>query len=286
MINQPTQNLIRNVIFKGVGKTELCKALAEFMFDTEDSLIRIDMSEYMEKHTVSRLLGAPPGYVGYDEGGQLTDAVRRSPYSVLLFDEMEKAHPDVFNIMLQILDDGRVTDSKGNVVNFRNTIIIFTSNIGSQDIIDLNGSDEIGDQAIMRERVQKALRENFKPEFLNRIDETIIFNSLSKSDLRGIVSLEIKRLEQRLADREMKLALSDAALDYLADVGYDPNYGARPLKRTIQRELETVVARGIIAGEYDNGDTIAVDVINDRLQVSSVVDVQSTREGGILGGVA
>merc|ERR1712232_1189320 len=287
-LNDPSKPIASMVFLgpTGVGKTELCKALSEFMFDSEDAIIRIDMSEYMEKHTVSRLLGAPPGYVGYDEGGQLTDAVRRQPYSVLLFDEMEKAHPDVFNIMLQILDDGRVTDSKGNVVNFRNTIIIFTSNIGSQDIIDLGSSDEIGDQAIMRERVQKALRENFKPEFLNRIDETIIFNSLSKNDLRGIVSLEIKRLEQRLADREMKLALSDAALDYLADVGYDPNYGARPLKRTIQRELETVVARGIIAGEYDNGDTIAVDVINDRLQVSSVVDVQSTREGGILGGVA
>lgn len=245
------------------------------MFDSEDALIRIDMSEYMEKHTVSRLLGAPPGYVGYDEGGQLTDAIRRRPYSVLLFDEMEKAHPDVFNVMLQMLDDGRLTDSKGTTVNFRNTICIFTSNIGSSDILDLNGSSEIGDQDIMKSRVTQAMRENFKPEFLNRIDEHVIFNSLNKKDLRKIVALETKRLEKRLEEREIRLALSETALDYLADVGFDPVYGARPLKRCIQKELETVVARGILSGEFSDGDTIVVDVIGDTLDVRRAINAAS-----------
>jgi ATP-dependent Clp protease ATP-binding subunit ClpB len=273
-LNDPTKP-IASLIFlgpTGVGKTELCKALAEFMFDSEDMMIRIDMSEYMEKHTVSRLVGAPPGYVGYDEGGQLTDAVRRKPYSVILFDEMEKAHPDVFNVMLQMLDDGRVTDSKGHVVNFRNTVVIFTSNVGSRDIIDLGTSDEIGDQEIMKERVTNAMKEQFKPEFLNRIDEFVIFNSLSKADLRGIVKLEAKRLESRLAERSINMTISEAALDHLADVGFDPVYGARPLKRTIQRELETVVAKGILRGEYDDGDTIAVDAKDEKLEMSKVVD--------------
>ena len=247
-------------------KTELCKALSEFMFDTEDALIRIDMSEYMEKHTVSRLLGAPPGYVGYDEGGQLTDAVRRKPYSVLLFDEMEKAHPDVFNVMLQLLDDGRLTDSKGNNVNFRNTICIFTSNIGSQDILDLDPNEE-GSREKMRQRVTQAMKDHFKPEFLNRIDEYVIFNSLNKNDLRGIVKLEINRLEKRLAERQITLDITGAALDFLADVGFDPIYGARPLKRTIQREVETKVAKGILAGEYGDGDTVVVDVANERLEI-------------------
>jgi ATP-dependent Clp protease ATP-binding subunit ClpB len=251
----------------GVGKTLLCKALAEFMFDSEDALIRFDMSEYMEKHTVSRLVGAPPGYVGYDEGGQLTDAIRRKPYSVILFDEIEKAHPDVFNIMLQLLDDGRLTDSKGTTVNFRNTICIFTSNIGSQDILDLNGSSDIGDQEIMRARVTQAMKEHFRPEFLNRIDEYIIFNSLDKASLRNIVKLEAKRLEKRLEERQIQLVLSEEALDFLADVGFDPVYGARPLKRTIQRELETVIARGILAGEFFDGDTIVVTVELERLAV-------------------
>ena len=254
----------------GVGKTELCKALAEFMFDSEDALIRIDMSEYGEKHTVSRLLGAPPGYVGYDEGGQLTDAVRRRPYSVLLFDEMEKAHPDVFNVMLQMLDDGRLTDSKGNTVNFRNTICIFTSNIGSSDILDLIGSSEEGDQEIMRERVTEAMRNFFKPEFLNRIDEYVIFNSLNKKDLRGIVRIETKRLEKRLEERQIQLSLTEAVLDYLAEVGFDPVYGARPLKRTIQRELETNVARRILSGEIRDGDVVLVDIVNDRLSIEPV----------------
>lgn len=197
----------------------------------------------------------------------MTDAVRRRPYSVLLFDEMEKAHPDVFNVMLQMLDDGRLTDSKGNTVNFRNTICIFTSNIGSMDILDLDGSTEEGDQEIMRQRVTQAMRDFFKPEFLNRIDEHIIFNSLGKDALRGIVRIESKRLEKRLEDRQITMALSEAALDYLADVGFDPVYGARPLKRTIQRELETTVARRILSGEIKDGDDITVDVVNERLKV-------------------
>ena len=246
------------------------------MFDTEDAMIRIDMSEYMEKHTVSRLVGAPPGYVGYDEGGQLTDAVRRKPYSVLLFDEMEKAHPDVFNVMLQLLDDGRITDSKGNVVNFRNCVVIFTSNIGSKDILDLNGSSEIGDQEIMKQRVTSAMKEHFKPEFLNRIDEYVIFNSLSKKDLREIVKLESNRLEKRLADRQITMAMSEDALDYLAEVGFDPVYGARPLKRTIQRELETPVAQGILRGDYADGDTIVVDMKNFNINVSRAIDAVAT----------
>lgn len=249
-LNDPNKP-IASLIFlgpAGVGKTELSKALAEFMFDSEDALIRIDMSEYMEKHTTSRLLGAPPGYVGYDEGGQLTDAVRRKPYSVILFDEIENAHPDVFNVMLQMLDDGRLTDSKGNTVNFRNTICIFTSNIGSQDILGLKGSKDFAEQEMMKESVRSAMKDYFKPEFLNRIDEQVIFNSLSKEDLRQIVMLETRKLTQRLGERRIKLLLTDAALDFLADVGFDPVYGARPLKRTLLRELETVIAKGIISG--------------------------------------
>lgn len=272
-LNDPTKP-IASLIFlgpTGVGKTELCKALSEFMFDTEDAIIRIDMSEYMEKHTVSRLLGAPPGYVGYDEGGQLTDAVRRKPYSVLLFDEMEKAHPDVFNVMLQLLDDGRLTDSKGNSVNFRNCLIVFTSNVGSSEILDLQGDDETM-KAMMKERVMGAMKEKFKPEFLNRIDEHVIFNRLDKPALRQIVKLEIKNLEKRLADKEITVSVSDAALDFLTDIGFDPVYGARPLKRTIQKELETVVARGVLAGEYGEGDGIAVDAVGDRLEVYKTFD--------------
>ena len=269
-LNDPNKP-IASLIFlgpTGVGKTELSKALAEFMFDSEDALVRIDMSEYMEKHTVSRLLGAPPGYIGYDEGGQLTDAVRRKPYSVLLFDEIEKAHPDVFNVMLQMLDDGRLTDSKGNTVNFRNTIVIFTSNIGSQDILDLKLSKDFAEQAIMKERVLKAMKDYFKPEFLNRIDEQVIFNSLSKADLRKIVLLETKRLVARLGERKIELQLTDDALDFLADVGFDPVYGARPLKRTIQRELETVIAKGILAGEFYDGDLVVVDIVNERIAIT------------------
>ena len=242
----------------GVGKTELAKALAAYLFDTEESMVRIDMSEYMEKHSVSRLIGAPPGYVGYEEGGQLTEAVRRRPFSVILFDEIEKAHPDVFNVMLQILDDGRVTDSQGRKVDFKNTIIIMTSNIGSQYILDLAGDDTQYEE--MRSRVMEAMRSSFRPEFLNRIDEIIIFHSLNKSELREIVKLQVQRLEKRLADRKMSLKLSDSALDFLAEVGFDPVFGARPLKRAIQRELETQIAKSILRSEFNEGDTVFVDV--------------------------
>jgi ATP-dependent Clp protease ATP-binding subunit ClpB len=247
----------------GVGKTELAKALAAYLFDTEEALVRIDMSEYMEKHAVSRLIGAPPGYVGYDEGGQLTEAIRRRPFAVILFDEIEKAHPDVFNVMLQILDDGRVTDAQGRTVDFKNAIIIMTSNIGSQFILDVAGDDEQYEE--MKSRVMEALRGNFRPEFLNRVDEMIIFHGLRKSQLREIVKLQVARLEARLADRKMAITLSEAALDFLAEVGYDPVYGARPLKRAIQRELETQIAKAILRSEFTEGDTIGVDVENERL---------------------
>ena len=247
----------------GVGKTELAKALAQSLFDTEEALVRIDMSEYMEKHAVSRLVGAPPGYVGYEEGGQLTEAIRRRPYSVILFDEIEKAHADVFNIMLQILDDGRLTDSQGRTVDFTNTVIIMTSNIGSQFILDVAGDDAQYDE--MRRRVMAAMRDSFRPEFLNRIDEIIIFHALVKSQLRNIVQIQVKGLEERLAEQKLSLKMSDAALDYLADLGYDPVYGARPLKRAIQRYLETAIAKSILRGEYQGGDTIFVDVAEERL---------------------
>jgi ATP-dependent Clp protease ATP-binding subunit ClpB len=247
----------------GVGKTELAKALATFLFDTEEAMVRIDMSEYMEKHAVSRLIGAPPGYIGYDEGGQLTEAIRRRPYAVVLFDEIEKAHPDVFNVMLQILDDGRVTDAQGHTVDFKNSIIIMTSNIGSQFILDLAGDDSRYEE--MRGRVMEAMRASFRPEFLNRIDEMIIFHSLTRTQLRAIVKLQVQRLERRLSERKMTLKLSDSAIDFLAEVGYDPVFGARPLKRAIQRELETQIAKQILRGEFNDGDTIFVDIKNERL---------------------
>ena len=247
----------------GVGKTELAKALAKNLFDTEEAIVRIDMSEYMEKHSVSRLIGAPPGYVGYDEGGQLTEAIRRRPYSVILFDEIEKAHGDVFNIMLQILDDGRLTDSQGRVVDFKNTIIIMTSNIGSQYILDVAGDDTRYDE--MRSRVMEAMRNSFRPEFLNRIDEIIIFHSLQKEQLREIVKLQVQLLRSRLEDQKMSLKLADIALDFVADIGYDPVYGARPLKRAVQRYLETPIAKSILRGEFKAGDTIFVDVEDERL---------------------
>jgi ATP-dependent Clp protease ATP-binding subunit ClpB len=247
----------------GVGKTELAKALAAYLFDTEEAMVRIDMSEYMEKHAVSRLIGAPPGYVGYEEGGQLTETIRRRPYAVILFDEIEKAHPDVFNVMLQILDDGRVTDAQGHTVDFKNTVIIMTSNIGSQFILDIAGDDAHYEE--MRSRVMDAMRSNFRPEFLNRIDEIIIFHGLQKSELRNIVKLQVVRLEKRLSDRKIALRLSEAALDFLAEVGYDPVFGARPLKRAIQRELETQIAKAILRSEFSDGDTIFVDVENERL---------------------
>ncbi len=247
----------------GVGKTELAKALAANLFDTEEALVRIDMSEYMEKHSVSRLMGAPPGYVGYEEGGQLTEAIRRRPYSVILFDEIEKAHADVFNVMLQILDDGRLTDAQGHVVDFKNTIIIMTSNIGSQYILDVVGDESKYEE--MRLRVMSAMRDSFRPEFLNRIDDNIIFHALDKSQLRNIVKLQIQQLEKRLAQQKLSLKLSESALDFLAEVGYDPVYGARPLKRAVQRYLETTIAKSILRGEFKEGDIISVDVEDERL---------------------
>ncbi|WP_373545288.1 ATP-dependent chaperone ClpB [Chamaesiphon sp.] len=250
----------------GVGKTELAKTLANYLFDADDALIRIDMSEYMEKHAVSRLIGAPPGYVGYEEGGQLTESIRRRPYAVILFDEIEKAHPDVFNVLLQVLDDGRVTDSQGRTVDFKNTVIIMTSNIGSQYILDLAGDESKYDE--MKARVLEALGHNFRPEFLNRIDDTIIFHSLQKNQLRSIVKIQVARLEKRLADRKLSLKLAESALDFLVNTGYDPIYGARPLKRTIQKELETILAKGILRGDFKEGDTVFVEVKNEHLAFS------------------
>jgi len=248
----------------GVGKTELSKALASQLFDSDDAMVRIDMSEYMEKHSVSRLIGAPPGYVGFEEGGQLTEAVRRRPYAVILFDEVEKAHPDVFNVMLQILDDGRVTDSQGRTVDFTNTVLILTSNIGSQSILELGGDD--GRHEEMERRVNEALRGHFRPEFLNRLDETIIFHSLRADELRQIVGLQVQRLAHRLEDRKITLETSSETLDWLATAGYDPVYGARPLKRAIQRQLETPIAKAILAGSYGEGSTVYVAVVDDRLE--------------------
>ena len=247
----------------GVGKTELSKALAAQLFDSEDALVRIDMSEYMEKHTVSRLIGAPPGYVGYEAGGQLTEAVRRKPYAVILFDEVEKAHPDVFNVMLQILDDGRVTDSQGRTVDFTNAVLILTSNIGSQAILDLGGDDSQHQE--MESRVNEALRNHFRPEFLNRIDDTIIFHSLRRDELRLIVALQVERLKKRLSERKLELNISEEATDWLANAGYDPVYGARPLKRAIQRELETPIAKAILSGAYEEGSRIQIQVKEERL---------------------
>ena len=252
----------------GVGKTELSKALASQLFDSEEAMVRIDMSEYMEKHAVSRLIGAPPGYVGYEEGGQLTEAVRRRPYAVILFDEVEKAHPDVFNVMLQILDDGRVTDGQGRTVDFTNTVLILTSNIGSSSILDLAGDPARHGE--MEVRVNEALRGHFRPEFLNRLDETIIFHSLKQEELRQIVELQVQRLARRLEDKKLTLQLNADALDWLAGVGYDPVYGARPLKRAIQRELETPIAKAILGGQFSGGHTIAVAVEQERLRFQQI----------------
>jgi len=248
----------------GVGKTELAKTLAEALFDNENNIIRIDMSEYMEKHSVSRLIGAPPGYVGYDEGGQLTDAVRRNPYSVVLFDEVEKAHPDVFNIMLQILDDGRITDSKGNLVDFKNTILIMTSNIGSEFLLD--GIDEDGSiKEEAEKQVNDMLRLHFRPEFLNRLDEIIMFKPLTKDNIGGIIELLMAELNRRIADKEITIELSPSARDYIIDCGYDPVYGARPLKRFLQKNVETLVARAILSNSLTMGDRVLIDVEDGKL---------------------
>ncbi len=245
----------------GVGKTELARALAEFLFDSDEAMVRLDMSEYMEKHAVSRLIGAPPGYVGHEDGGQLTEAVRRHPYCVVLFDEVEKAHPDVFNILLQVLDDGRITDSKGKTVDFCNTVIVMTSNIGSDQIMNtlLDSTNNGNKTNDLRQQVTNALRAHFRPEFLNRVDELTIFEPLKKTELRQIVTIQIAHIERMLADQKIKIQLSPAAQDYLADVGYDPIYGARPLKRAIQRELQNPIATKILETTFGEGDTIFVD---------------------------
>jgi len=253
----------------GVGKTELGRALAEFLFDDEANMVRLDMSEYMEKHTVARLLGAPPGYVGYDEGGQLTEAVRRRPYSVILFDEVEKAHPDVFNVMLQILDDGRLTDGHGRTVDFKNTVVIMTSNIGSQLILNYSGrGDDSGYEAMKRD-VLDTLRREFRPEFLNRVDDIVVFHGLTRDDLREIVEIQLGHLRRRLGERHIRLELTRKAKDHFADTGYDPAYGARPLKRLIQKELETALARKLLAGEVKDHSRVVVDHDGTGLTVSA-----------------
>ena len=250
----------------GVGKTELAKALAQNLFDDESNMVRIDMSEYMEKYSVSRLIGAPPGYVGYDEGGQLTEAVRRKPYSVVLFDEVEKAHPDVFNVLLQVLDDGRITDSQGRTVDFKNTILIMTSNIGSSYLLE--GIDDNGNiKQENQDLVMNDLRNHFRPEFLNRLDEIIMFKPLTRDNIGGIVDLVIDSVNERLKDRELQIKLTDAAKTYVADNGYDPVYGARPLKRYLQKNVETLAARVILEGKVSMGDTITFDVVDGKLAV-------------------
>ncbi|MEP6956255.1 MAG: AAA family ATPase, partial [Chthoniobacterales bacterium] len=243
----------------GVGKTELSRALAEFLFDDENAMIRIDMSEYMEKHAVARLIGAPPGYVGYEEGGQLSEAVRRKPYSVILFDEIEKAHHDVFNVLLQVLDDGRITDGQGRTVDFKNTVIIMTSNIGSQFISE-DWSRERDSSLVL-----EALREHFRPEFLNRVDEIIIFDRLNEEDLKQIVDIQLRRLVRRLENQKITLELTDAARARVAQQGYDPVYGARPLKRAIQKEILDPLSLDILEGKFGEGQTIRVDVRDDSL---------------------
>ncbi|PMB51208.1 ATP-dependent chaperone ClpB [Fischerella thermalis CCMEE 5201] len=256
----------------GVGKTELARALAQFLFDSDDALVRLDMSEYMEKHSVSRLVGAPPGYVGYEEGGQLSEAIRRRPYSVVLLDEVEKAHPDVFNILLQVLDDGRITDSQGRTVDFRNTVIVMTSNIGSEHILDVSSDDSQYEK--MRNRVMDALRSHFRPEFLNRVDDLIIFHALNRSEMRQIVRIQLKRVEYLLREQKISLEISPAACDYLVEVGYDPVYGARPIKRAIQREVENAIATKILENTFIAGDTIVIDKGDHQLTFSKKKVVQ------------
>ena len=250
----------------GVGKTELAKALAEALFDDENNIVRIDMSEYMEKFSVSRLIGAPPGYVGYEEGGQLTEAVRRKPYSVVLLDEIEKAHPDVFNILLQVLDDGRITDSQGRTVDFKNTIIILTSNLGSPYILDgINADGEISEEA--RQKVDQLLKQSFRPEFLNRLDEIVFYKPLMKTEIYKIVDLMLNSLRKRLEDKQLSLTVTDAAKDYIIANGYDVNYGARPLKRWIQQKVETLLARKIIAEDLAPNTMLTVDYDGSKLIV-------------------
>jgi len=252
----------------GVGKTELTKALAEFLFDDEHAVLRLDMSEYMEKHAVSRMIGAPPGYVGYEEGGALTEAVRRRPYQVILFDEIEKAHPDVFNTLLQVLDDGRLTDGQGRTVNFNNTVIIMTSNLGAHAIADDKSEGDISGRT--RDEVMEAIRGHFRPEFLNRIDEIVFFKRLGRGEIDRIVGVQLKRLEKILADRRMTINVNDEAMQWLSTRGYDPVYGARPLKRVIQKELQDPLARRILEGRIKDGDAISVTVDGGALSLNGV----------------
>jgi ATP-dependent Clp protease ATP-binding subunit ClpB len=243
----------------GVGKTELSRALAEFLFDDENAMVRIDMSEYMERHAVARLIGAPPGYVGYDEGGQLSEAVRRRPYSVILFDEVEKAHPDVFNVLLQVLDDGRITDGQGRTVDFKNTVIIMTSNIGSQYILDVDDRKE------RNRRVLEAMKSQFRPEFLNRVDETIIFDRLTDKELTSIIDIQLTRVQQRLAKQNMRLVLTAALKKVVAGEGFDPVYGARPLKRAIQRLVLDPLSLELLEGHFKDGEVIIADAVGDKV---------------------
>jgi len=261
----------------GVGKTELAKSLAEVLFDTEEALIRIDMSEYMEKHAVSRLIGSPPGYVGYEQGGQLTEAVRRKPYSVILIDEIEKAHPDVFNILLQVLDDGRLTDGKGNTVDFRNTIIILTSNIGSENILNklekrgklgfVNEEEKVNEEKDLEKVVREELKKYFRPEFLNRLDEVIVFKPLTIEEVKEIVGIMMRKLEERLAERDLELMITEDAKEYIAKKGYDRIFGARPLRRVIEREIEMELANKIIAGEVPPKSKVIIDFDGEKLNI-------------------
>jgi len=251
----------------GVGKTELCKALAGFLFDSDDHMVRIDMSEFMEKHSVSRLIGAPPGYVGYEEGGTLTEAVRRKPYSVLLLDEVEKAHPDVFNVLLQVLDDGRLTDGQGRTVDFKNTVIVMTSNLGSHQIMQMAGQDS----ALIRDAVWAEVKQHFRPEFLNRIDETVVFHALDRQHIESIAKIQLEGLRQRLVKMDMQLDVSPDALAELAKVGFDPVFGARPLKRAIQHRIENPVARLILQGRFGPKDVIPVGVEGGEFVFERVV---------------
>ena len=275
-INDPNRPLGSFIFLgpTGVGKTELARALAEFLFDDEQNMIRIDMSEYMEKHAVSRLIGAPPGYVGFDEGGQLTEAVRRRPYSVLLFDEIEKAHYDVFNVLLQILDDGRLTDSHGRTVDFKNTLVIMTSNIGSQKLINHSEKEVSGKtvQAEQKKLIMQELRQHFRPEFLNRVDDTVVFHPLQKEHMKGIIKIQLERLKKRLDERNISLKLAAKTIDFLTESGFDPVYGARPLKRAIQKELETALARAVLSGEIKDGQHITANLVDGKI----VFDFKST----------
>ena len=265
----------------GVGKTELCKGLADFLFDTEEAMIRIDMSEFMEKHSVARLIGAPPGYVGYDEGGYLTEAVRRRPYSVILMDEVEKAHPDVFNVLLQVLDDGRLTDGQGRTVDFRNTVIVMTSNLGS-DVIQTLAGEERYDE--MKAAVMNVVGQHFRPEFINRVDEAVVFHPLGREQIRAITEIQIGYLHQRLAERDLGLEVSKGALDRLGEAGFDPVYGARPLKRAIQQQLENPLAQEILAGVFSPGDVIHVNVKAEGLTFSRGSNVDEDDEGVVIEG--